>query len=95
MSDWHAGAMALCVAPNGRWVAPGYPDVNGPRSGSVSTVASLERCPGDECLYLCFVEWPGEAFNSKYFRKIDDHVPDEEDAETIRLMNGAPVEMQA
>lgn len=92
MCDWHAGALALCVAPSGRWVAPGYPDERGPSSGSVNTVSALEVCPDNGGLYLCFVDWPGEAFEAKHFRKIDDHVPDEEDAETIRLINGAPVE---
>lgn len=95
MSDWHKGALALCVAPNGRWVAPGEPDVDGPRSGSVSHVESLEHCPDDGGLYLVFDEWPDEAFNSRYFRKIDDHAPDAEDAETIRLLNGKPAREMA
>jgi len=93
--DWQKGALALCVAPNGRWVAPGYPDVGGPRSGSVSHVAGLESCPEDGGLYLCFDEWPGEAFNARYFRKIDDHAPDEFDREVIEQMKSAPVGVPA
>ncbi|WP_066113804.1 MULTISPECIES: hypothetical protein [unclassified Blastomonas] len=96
--DWQPGDLALCVS------SEGFHDdfVEGnqyPAIGSVSRVndvclleASLDdkwNQPGG--VWLSFDEYPVFLCFSGNFRKIRPHVPDEEDAETIRLLTGTPV----
>jgi hypothetical protein len=98
MSDWQVGDLALCVAPEGRWIYPNEPDCAGPKRGQVLTVEKLEICPEERLrgeLFLCFTNWPDDAFRAVYFRKIRPHQADEFDRQVIEQMNGAPVEMPA
>ena len=86
--DWQAGDLALCVdtgkSPEG-FTAP-YLEL-----GRTYTVYAVGIDPlGQFGLYLDELESDG--FNGGVlawrFRKIRPHTPDEEDAETIRLLNG-------
>lgn len=89
--DWQPGDLALCVAlPNGHFPNPGH---FGVVPGGVYTVSKVRNAVWG--VALDFEEdWEAndeDAFNATYFRKIRPHVPDEEDAETIRLLTGTPV----
>ena len=101
--DWQPGDLALCIKL-GPWrrmssdgtVAKG----EGPPAGRVLEVRSV--LPGACCsIALKFSDWPDAnvrgwaGYDAKRFRKIRPHQPDEEDAETIRLLNGAPVRQPA
>lgn len=93
MADWQVGDRALCVTDAiagfgfsklvviGRvyTVEDVYVGVDGKYDGVVALV--LRGIRGRR--------YPG--LHHALFRKFSDHVPDEEDAETIRLLNGAPV----
>lgn len=95
MSDWQANDLALCVAPGGRWVHPEAPDCAGPKRGQVHTVDKVEICPDGPMrgeVFLCFTDWPEDAFRARYFRKIKPHSADAFDREVIEQMTGAPVE---
>jgi hypothetical protein len=91
MADWQPGDLALCVdtsiSPEG-FTAP-YLEL-----GRVYTVYAVGVDPlGQFGLYLD--ELDSDGFNGGVlawrFRKIRPHTPDAEDAETIRLLRGAPV----
>jgi len=91
--DWQPGDLALCVAQGPdpeHWSGK----AGGPRLGGVYVVERVEIEPfGDYFpagLYLAFADFP-DSFFHEGFRKIRPHAPDAEDAETIRLLNGAPV----
>jgi hypothetical protein len=87
--DWQLGDLALCVESSDSSIIP---------VGSVNTVSGLvigQRGVTKGCLGLLFAErslppqWRG--FDARRHRKIRPHTPDAEDAETIRLLTGAPV----
>lgn len=89
MADWQPGDLALCVKA-GKWRAiSGRESCDGPRRGSVCAVVGVHS--RNRATYLELAEWPGEAFAAHPFRRIPPHTPDAEDAETIRLLTGAPV----
>lgn len=100
--DWQAGDLALCVAlaADAVFVIEGrQPLAPGPIIGLCYTVTAVSRahdCFGRPGVALKFAEiaqrHPRAAgYNAICFRKIRPHTPDAEDAETIRLLNGAPV----
>lgn len=78
--DWKPGDLALCV--KGGVVS---------RVGQIYTVDNVEML-GSLCLWFVGQDYSGllPSF-AKNFRKIRPHTPDEQDAETIRLLTGAPV----
>lgn len=92
--DWQPGDLALCVKTS-------HPAFEFPstslRLGRVYTVNRIGRpvewLNGERALGL--VEHAPRNANCGWpeslFRKIRPHTPDEEDAETIRLLNGAPI----
>jgi hypothetical protein len=88
--DWQPGDLALCVR-----TAVDASTVSG-RFYTVERV--IVDCAGTLALFLVGLqngsEWGPEGFyghKASRFRKIRPHVPDEEDAETIRLLTGAPI----
>lgn len=97
--DWQVGDLALCVAVK-------HSAFNSPSSllsiGRVYTVARVgrpihwaaqERALGlDEVRASRGDEY---GFPESLFRKIRPHQPDEQDAETIRLLTGAPAIVEA
>jgi hypothetical protein len=91
--NWQVGDLALCIygGPWGSVITGRRRDADCPQKGSVNTVRELSVCPkGNLCLH--FVDYPRDiAFDATAFRKIEPHAPDEEDAETIRLLNSKPV----
>ena len=91
--NWQVGDLALCVY-DGPWGSSHHArrvDAECPKKGSVNAVRALALCPRGD-LALQFVEYPSDvAFDARAFRKIAPHTPDEEDAETIRLLTGQPV----
>lgn len=101
--NWQVGDLALCISTQGfyAWFANGcaFPTV-----GCIRQVKHVRlgrprlirrwfrpniRIPGGAWLVLESFE--GSQLHSSNFRKIESHAPDEEDAETIRLLNGQPV----
>ena len=94
--DWKPGDLALCVAggpQRAKSTARYYP-----RAGAIYTVEAfgLFRFRGEEALALWFADAPANVdgqrvWGAARFRKIEDHVPDTEDEETIRLLKGVPV----
>lgn len=93
--DWRAGDLALCVK-RGRWRNNrGFAPSRGMRAGQVHTVRATGMCPSNGLFTLWFEGFPGERYEDGFgairFRKIRPHTPDAEDAETIRLLNSAPV----
>lgn len=100
MSDWKPGDLALCVDDA---QCPIYPGTEGGiRKGGVyhvEIVRVVADFAGRECVGLgldrCNPVHPASGkvglHNAIRFRKIRPHTPDEQDAETIRLLTGAPV----
>jgi len=95
--NWQAGDLALCVRRDNRWPVQVQP-------GGVFTVECVwDDVPHTDtgilgpCLDFVGVErWGDEnAFRTSAFRKIRPHTPDAEDAETIRLLTGAPAKEPA
>jgi len=97
--DWQAGDLALCVR-GGRIVCPSHPrrgihtGKNAPPVGAVKTIAYVGNTvfPSGvvcRCGQLSFSD--GTYSVATRFCKIRPHTPDAEDAETIRLLNSAPV----
>lgn len=88
--EWQPGDLALCVRNDPQGVI---------RKGGIYTVEKVRigtegRCNGVLGLKLAGVYAPGTTwgFYAAFgFRKIRPHTPDEEDRETIRLLNGQPV----
>lgn len=93
-SDWESGDLALCVGTHPmyppavqpgailtvEYVWPGSSDVSNPSHVDTALdFVGVERMPGDASF------WQGN------FRKIHPHEPDEQDAETIRLLCSEPV----
>ena len=97
--DWQAGDLALCikVGPWKRFYANGTSvEGFGPRAGMKLYVRSVDvSVLGGAALK--FSDWPDvpeaewTGYTASRFRKIRPHTPDAEDAETIRLLTGAPV----
>lgn len=89
--DWAPGDLALCVtkAPIscGRMIHGGQ---NAPASGAVRTVMRIGRHHTSWC--GCISLWFDDGSNglAKRFRKIEPHIPDAEDAETIYQLVYAP-----
>lgn len=90
--NWEIGDLALCIRQEhdpGFWV---------PTVGGVYTVLDLgegtNKVTGEAALWLAFAEdadpCPDSAFPASSFRKLDNHTPDAEDEETIRLLKGEP-----
>lgn len=88
MSDWQPGDLALCIAPHRH--SDGHPSV---RPGGIYTVEAvghwfepallLKGLPSrhvSRCHAAC------------RFHRIPPHEADAEDRETIRLLNGVPVD---
>ncbi len=87
MSDeWRVGDLALGIAPN-HPLNPQY------RKGGFYTVSEVVDCRG--CVGLRFRDLPladgDHSWDVSAFRRIPPHIPDEEDRETIRLLNQTPV----
>lgn len=101
--DWQPGDLALCVRDG----EVECPDCGGshagklaPKLGTRHIVARISRCgspehcyPGleDNCAFPVLYLLGGQKGLASRFRKIRPHTPDAEDAETIRLLTGAPV----
>ena len=91
--DWQPGDLALCVRG-------GLSRFDPTRPGAVYTVSDIVFNDTDNEYGLAFNEVPTEGpdyygFYTARFRKIRPHTPDAEDAETIRLLTGAPVKESA
>lgn len=85
--DWRVGDLALCIR-RGKWMSLRNPDSDGPWPGSLHTVEGIYENPRRKGRTgLGFPEWPEDAFEISFFRKIHPHSPDEQDADTIRLLN--------
>ena len=101
--DWQPGDLALCIK-QGPWLRVSTDGTvikgNGPPAGRILKVRSVSPCA---CcpIALKFSDWPDAnvprwtGYNAQRFRKIRPHKPDEEDAETIRLLNGVPARENA
>lgn len=87
MDDWQVGDLALCVG-----AFPTREQFWNPVCGGVYTVAEYGAGPEGGWLDLeeDIDKQPDFAWPSSHFRKIRPHLPDAEDAETIRLLNRAP-----
>lgn len=94
--DWQKGDLALCVNRDRiRCVVCGniHNGVGVPEVGAVLTVSAFTLggytgfpCPAPRLVFV------GGGFGlPQRFRKIRPHMPDAEDRETIRLLNGVPV----
>ena len=91
--DWQPGDLALCVN-NTPWEHEA--EAFFLNLGGVYTVAACGVPAGGKRFCLAFREISrdgkrGNAYCASRFRKIRPHTPDAEDAETIRLLTGAPV----
>ena len=86
--DWQVGDLALCVDDG----PSAFGESNLVR-GRCYTVAALSPCyDGIPGLHLVeVISKSPVGFDPPRFRKIRPHSPDAEDAETIRLLTGAPV----
>ena len=89
MADWQVGDLALCISSSAG--QPG--SCSNLRKGGIYTVTEVRF--GESILGLCFREHVvgrvgGSWIRASGFRKINPHVPDAEDEETIRLLNGEP-----
>lgn len=88
--NWQVGDLALCLGGVNGWWSHRSHDTHGPKPGSVHKVEELDIFQGTT--FLVFAEFGrDESFYGPSFLKIEPHAPDEEDAETIRLLNGQPV----
>ena len=89
--DWQVGDLALRLR-DGHWrdLDLGVMTTEGPPPGSVNRVIGLRK--EREGLGLRLEGWPEFIFSACSFRKIRPHTPDAQDAETIALLNGQPVE---
>lgn len=87
--NWQVGDLALRLS-SGQWrdLDKGCLTSDGPAPGSVNRVIGITSDPEGTGLRL--EDWPDFVFSATSFRKISPHAPDEEDAETIRLLNGQP-----
>lgn len=76
-----------------RWLCGCIVRTSGPARGSINRVSAVRAEPGG--LMLAFKPAPGvlagEFYEANGFRRIALRAPDAEDAETIRLLNGAGV----
>ena len=88
--DWQVGDLALCISEGPD--PADWRDGGGPALGSVTAVDAVDLEP--EGVFLCFDEYPDCSFYNLAFRKIRPHLPDAEDAETLRLLNGAPARIK-
>lgn len=88
--NWQVGDLALCINSDNGWWSNCSHDACGPKPGSVHKVDEIDLYQG--MTFLVFAEFGrNESFYAPAFRKIAPHAPDEEDAETIRLLTGQPV----
>lgn len=101
--DWQPGDLALCIGrgdDDAFEVWPAERVSMGPIKGLVYTVAAVRLavdCYGREGVALRLAEIRPKhplsvGFNAEFFRKFRQRDADEQDAETIRLLNGRPVE---
>jgi len=79
--NWQIGDLALCIKT--------FLGEREPQSGGIYTVASLDIHPLDGDLYLGLEGFDHNegVYWAARFRRIPPHIPDAEDAETIRLLN--------
>ena len=94
--DWQVGDLALCVR-DGFIIHPtvsstARPEIKKGRIYTVSWVGVDGRHEPQPSLGLeeAVSPAPRGGFAQERFRKIRTHTPDAEDAETIRLLTGAP-----
>lgn len=71
MSDWQAGDLALCLEQSGYQDSETGVLTDGPKAGSINTVAEVQSIPFDgmPVIALGFKEWP-RCFHHLSFRKI-------------------------
>lgn len=90
MSDkWQVGDLALCVKM-GPWLSmrTGEQRNSAIRCGMILTVSGVKPIAGFAGLFLYFEGFTNERLKcATRFRRIPPHIPDAEDAETIRLLN--------
>jgi hypothetical protein len=94
--DWKPGDLALCVKKarnknEGVGYAPGCAPM---QKGGVYRVESVVWVEGLQGLVIehHYSKQAHCAFLASAFKRIHPHTPDAEDAETIRLLTGAPVQ---
>ena len=88
--DWQPGDLALCVCDDRCPAKNTDLPVRKGRIYTVVAVGAKRSLAGDLvlCLALDGVRNGALGLAAKIFRKIHPHKPDEEDAETIRLLSG-------
>lgn len=94
MSDWQPGDLALCVNA----ARNPFSEHDQLRRGAIYTVTAVIHIWGDSpALILAEARHDprDRGWESLRFRKICPHTPDAEDIETIRLLNGKPVRVEA
>lgn len=91
--NWQPGDLALCV--RGGPLEPGLPHDEWPKGGAIYQVIRAENCEFVKGIF--FALWlkngpingdGSKVWDASCFRRIPPHIPDAEDAETIRLLNG-------
>ena len=90
--DWQPGDLALCLSRDGG----GYYSAPYIEAGQILEVSEVEviACAlalGFEGRPIIRGAFGRCGYDARCFRKIRPHAPDAEDAETIRLLTGAPV----
>lgn len=93
---WAPGDLAVCLYSQIGWTS-GFDDrpLAGPDGGEFLSVERVGLQNGAPSLWFT-KKWPGhdEGFEQCEFRRVPPHVADEEDAETIRLLNGQSVPVE-
>jgi hypothetical protein len=93
-TPWQIGDLALCVG-KGKWFNVAGEPRPGPNKGSVDKVTDIKSisyitmCGVVEILSLSFETHP-YYYDSTSFRKIEPHVADDEDRETMMLQAMLP-----
>lgn len=91
--NWQVGDLALCIKTDAwRPIGPRGNHSVLPAAGHFYTVRRVKTDSDGE--FLAFIEGTG-LWRSDRFRKIRPHTPDEQDAETIHLLTGAPEAAEA
>lgn len=96
--DWQPGDLALCVRKRLRGVWPAKRGHRLPRVGGVYQVEAVllnKSVPGLVLVGHHSDHPDGPAWSSIRFVKVSPGEPDEEDRETIRLLNSAPANVPA
>lgn len=98
--DWKVGDLALCVDARkiGRLPLFCYRRT-GLKKGAIYQVSGMAVSPDTGNLLLILRDFDASGFRhypaAFRFKRIPSHTPDAEDAETIRLLTGAPVRVEA